>query len=97
MKKCAACGTGPANIGLGSVLLCRDCTPAIQEEMEKLRSAGKPVDVSKIAYRRLQKSGSDFRLRNIPAPLWDRAKHQAINEKSSLNALVMRALDLYLK
>lgn len=36
-------------------------------------------------------------LRDIPRELWDRAKHQAINEGISLRELLFRALTAYLK
>jgi hypothetical protein len=34
--------------------------------------------------------------RKMPAALWDRAKHQAVNESISLQELVIRALREYL-
>lgn len=48
--KCAVCDS-PAHIFMGGVAICRACDPAVREEMETLRSANKPVDVARIAYR----------------------------------------------
>lgn len=50
MSKCFVCG-GPAHRSIGGVLLCPEHAVMIDDEIDALRGAGKPVDVRKIAYR----------------------------------------------
>jgi hypothetical protein len=38
-----------------------------------------------------------YLLRNIPTTLWDRAKHRAVDEGLTLRALILKALEEYLK
>ena len=40
---------------------------------------------------------SSYILREIPQELWDRVKHQAINEGVTLRDLVFRAIRAYLR
>lgn len=53
-KKCQGCGKETDLVmGLNSVLLCRDeCYPDIQIEIEELRAANKPVDITLLVRRR---------------------------------------------
>ena len=39
----------------------------------------------------------NFLIRNIPAPLWQRAKHRAVDDNWTLRELVLAALEAYLK
>jgi hypothetical protein len=52
--KCQGCGKfTDIMMGLGPVRLCRDeCYPDIQMEIDALRQAGEPVDVTILARRR---------------------------------------------
>jgi len=100
MKLCDACGS-PLNggIGMGGAILCRTCEPDIQVEMDKLRTAGKSVNVMHIA-RRIYKethSGGDYFLRDVPEDLLLRAKHRALDDGGSLRDLILSALHAYLK
>lgn len=56
MKTCAGCGKQTNLVAsLGGVLLCRDdCYPAIELQISDHRTQGKPVDVTKMAYKRRQ-------------------------------------------
>lgn len=56
-KKCQGCGKETDLVmGLGPVLLCRDeCYPDIQIEIEELRAANKPVDVTILTRRRYKR------------------------------------------
>lgn len=96
-RTCAACGTterlGPA---LGGVLLCRDHYADINLEIEALRDAGQPVDVTKIARRMLRESATTYLLRDVPDDLWAAAKHRAVDEDLSLRDLLLKALRQYL-
>ena len=40
---------------------------------------------------------STYLLRNIPKPLWDKAKHKAIDDGDSLRDLVLKAVKEYVK
>ena len=100
MKICAACGKpAKAMIGMGGVLICRDCDPDIKTEMEKLRAKGKPVNVGHIAKKIFRKTydAGKYLLRDIPDDLWQKAKHRAVDDGDSLRDLVLKALITYLK
>lgn len=99
-KLCAACGNIlKGGIGLGGVLLCRQCEPTISAEVTATRAAGKPVNVAHIAHRIYKEthSGGDYLLRDIPEDLWQKAKHRAVDDGDSLRDLVLKALHAYLK
>jgi hypothetical protein len=98
-KLCDACGSPKAFIGMGSAMLCRSCEPEIRIEIDKLRAEGKPVNVIHIA-RRIYKatfSGGDYLLRDVPAELWQRAEHLAIDKSMSMRDLVLAAVIKYLE
>jgi hypothetical protein len=92
-KKCAACGALNPAIAIGGTLLCADCAPAIREEIDKLREAGKPVDASRIAYRHLQSQSGNLMIRNVPETLLQRIGHAAVDQKTSKRAVVIAALE----
>lgn len=98
-RQCAACGT-TKNLGpsLGGVLLCRDHYQDISAQVEQLRAEGKQVNVAGIARQmfREQYSTGNYILRDIPKDLWDKAKHQAIDDGVSLREIVLTALQDYL-
>ena len=99
MKTCAACGKpSPAMIGMGGVLICRECEPDITAEINRLRSAGKPVNVAHIARAmfREQYSGGNYLIRDIPEELYTRIKHRAIDDGLSIRDLMIKALHTYL-
>lgn len=100
MKKCEACGTTKnINGSLGGVLLCKEHFADILAEVETIRAEGKQVNVAGIARRmfREQFSTGDYILRDIPAELWDAAKHKAVDDGTSLRELILDALQTYLK
>lgn len=99
-KKCEACGTTKNVAGsLGGVLLCKAHMADISAEVDALRAEGKQVNVMGIARRmfREQYSTGNYILRDIPAELWDKAKHRAIDDGMSLRELVLEAVEKYLK
>lgn len=94
MSNCAACGKPvKGGISLGGTLLCRECAADVEIEIERLRSEGKPVNVSYIARRMFRESCTPggYLLKDIPQDLWDKAKHKAINEGISLRELILQA------
>jgi len=99
MHKCAACGSETkTGISLGGIILCRSCDPEVREEMDRLRAEGKPVNVGHIARRiyREKYCVGDYILRDIPADLWTRAKHRAVDDGTNLREMVLKALKAYL-
>lgn len=93
-RHCAACGSGNIRVSLGGVQLCATCDPKIRAEIDALRAAGKPVDVSRIAmalFRAVNSVGS-YLLRDIPTSLWDEAKHVSVDRGVSLRELILAAL-----
>ncbi len=100
MKKCEACGTTKNVYGsLGGVLLCKAHYADILAEVETIRAEGKQVNVSGIARRmfREQFSTGDYILRDIPAELWNEAKHRALDDGVSLRELILDAIQAHLK
>lgn len=95
---CAVCGA-PGNIGMGGTMLCTAHAEDVRVEMDALRAQGKPVNVSGIArrmYREQQSADTTYNLRDIPAELWDRAKHRALDEGISVRELILRAVQRYI-
>jgi len=100
MNLCDACGKPvKGGIGMGGALLCRDCEPEIRIEMDRLRTAGKPVNVLHIAKRIYRETHSEgnYLLRDLPDDLWQKAKHRAVDDGDSLRDLILKALYAYLK
>ena len=93
-RHCAACGSANIRVAVGGVQLCATCDPKIRAEMDALREAGKPVDVSRLALAlfRAENSVGSYLLRDIPVELWDKAKHTAIDKGISLRELLLVAL-----
>ena len=56
MGVCDACGNDEAYVSRGGVLLCSICAVDVEEEIDRLRAAGQPVDVVKIARRMYRES-----------------------------------------
>lgn len=96
---CAACGKQIRNgISMGGTLLCRQCEPEISEEIAKLRSQGKTVNVAHIAHRIYKEthSSGNYLLRDVPQDLWAQAKHRAVDDGDSLRELILQALYEYI-
>ena len=100
MANCDACGKPlKGGIGMGGAMLCRPCYEDVRIEMDRLRSAGEPVNAMGIARRifRETHSAGSYLLRDIPEELWNRAKHRAIDDGDSLRDLILKAVESYLK
>lgn len=97
MRECAVCGTNKRIIALGGVMLCQEHYAAVSEIIDTLRTAGEPVDVTRIAYRMRKELDGDYLLRDIPRELWQRAKHYAVDHNMSLRQLIITALEAYIK
>jgi len=67
MKRCQGCGKETDLVtALGPVLLCRDeCYPDIQMEIDNLRAANKPVDVTLLARRRYNRLHDSTRTERV--------------------------------
>jgi len=100
MRLCDICGK-PLQGGYGrdGAIVCRDCEPVLNAEIEKLREQGKPVNALHIARRiyRETYSGGDYLLRDVPANLMTRAKHRAIDDGCSVRTMLIRALTEYVE
>lgn len=79
-------------------MLCPPCAEDVRGVIDQLRAAGKPVNAMAIARKIFRDTYSEgaYQLRDIPTELWDKAKHQTINEKISLRELILKALYEYL-
>ena len=84
---------------MGGTLLCRQCEPEISAEIDRLRAAGKPVNVAHIAHRIYKEThgGGNYLLRDVPEDLWQKAKHRAVDDGDSLRDVVLKSLHAYLK
>ena len=99
MKICEACGKKVAGgTFIGGTILCRTCAVDVQQEIDKLRAAGKPVNAGHIARRlfKAEHSAGNYLLRDIPDELWQKVKHRAVDDGDSLRDLVIKALYLYI-
>lgn len=97
-NKCEACGTTKNIHGvLGGVMLCKEHYTEINATAQKALSQGKQVNIMGIARQmyREQYSTGNYILRDIPAELWDKAKHKAVDEGVSLREIVLSALEKY--
>jgi hypothetical protein len=95
MSNCAACGKDTrGGISLGGTLLCRECAADVEIEIERLRTDGKPVNISHIARKIFKESCTPggYMLRDIPQELWDKAKHKAIDKGLSLRELILQSV-----
>ena len=100
MKTCAACGKITAGgIVMGGTRICRTCDVEVREEINRLRTEGKPVNVASIARKMLRENSIPaYPLRDIPKELWDAAKHRVIEENlDSLRELILKVLQEYLE
>lgn len=89
---CAACGRANARNSIGGTLVCAECRPIVQERLESARAAGKTADAAKEARALLRETSQDYLLRDIPADLWQQAKHLAVDRGVSLRDLILEAL-----
>lgn len=92
IRPCAACGRPDARMSLGGTLLCLACRPIVQERLEAARAAGQTADAAKEARALLRETAQDYILRDIPAELWQEAKHAAVDRGVSLRDLLLDAL-----
>jgi len=100
MNFCDACGKPlKGGYGIGGAMVCRDCEPLLQLEIDQLRAQGKPANALHIAKRILREthSGGNYLLRDLPNDLWQKAKHRAVDDGDSLRDLILKALHSYLK
>ena len=95
---CEACGSTNVFVSIGGIMLCRQCEPEINAEIEKLRQQSKPVNVLHIARRRFKAkfSGGDYLLRDVPAELLTKLKHHAIDNNGSVRDVILAAIIAYL-
>ena len=100
MSQCAVCGKPAYHlIFMGGVMLCSPCSEDVRVEIDAARAAGKPVVVSGIArrmYREAHHADGSYTIKDIPAELWDRAKHRALDEDTSVRELILTALEKYI-
>ena len=94
MKSCDACGSDKGSIGMGGATLCRQCAADIQDEIDQLRAAGKPVDVMRIARRMYRESHKRSQITiNLQPDLIDLVDVQAAAEgrsRSNMSAELIR-------
>lgn len=97
-RLCDACGKPQASISMGSALLCRECDPEVRAEMDRLRAEGQPVNALHIARRRYKEefSGGNYLLRDYPEDLWNRLKHRAVDDGTSVREIILRAIEAYI-
>lgn len=91
-RVCAACGAANARYSLGGVLVCATCRPLVLARVEAASASGKTADAAKEALDLLRESATTYLLRDIPADLWQRAKHAAVDRGVSLRDLLLAGL-----
>lgn len=91
-RTCAACGRQDAGVSMGGVLLCRRCHPIVLERIEAAQLAGKTADAAKEARNLLRETAQDYLLRDIPAELWQQARHASVDRGVSLRDLLLAGL-----
>ncbi len=74
--------------------MCRTCEPDVKEEINRLHSEGKRVNVGHIARQMFRENYSvgSYTLRDIPEDLWNDAKHFAVDNGLSLRDLLLESL-----
>jgi len=100
MKKlCDRCGcNSPAMTSVGSAILCPVCRVDIQEDIDTLRGAKKPVNVLQIARKHFKTnySGGDYLLREIPTEIKQMWKETAAKARCTERDIALAALVQYL-
>ena len=99
MRLCEACGKKiVGGIRIGGTLLCQTCAIDVQEEIEKLKADGRPVNTGHIARRlfKAEHSAGNYLFRDVPDEIWTKARHRAVDDKESLRDLIIKALYNYL-
>lgn len=92
MPACSGCGATPATHSLGGVMLCATCRPIVLERLEAARSAGQTADAAKEARALLRETAQTYLLRDIPADLWQQAKHVSVDRGQSMRDLLLSGL-----
>lgn len=84
-KTCDACGRElRGGISIGGTILCRNCAPEVESEIQAVRSAGKPVSAARIAAKMRKATLHEYILRDIPPELWERV--QAVSARRGQTA-----------
>ena len=99
MKTCAACGKQTNRVtALGGTLLCVEHYHDLSAKAQELHAEGKTVDVGKLAREmfREQYSAGSYLLKDIPANLWNTAKHRGIDTGETLREMLLNSLREYL-
>ena len=91
-RPCAACGRPDAHNAIGGTVICAECRPTLMERLEAARAAGKTPDASREARAMLRESAQTYILRDIPADLWQQAKHASVDRGLSLRDLLLDGL-----
>jgi hypothetical protein len=79
-------------VGIGGIILCNHpCADEVQEEIEKLRAEGRPVNASRIA-RQIYRDKASAKLVDLPDELWLAAKHRALDEGITLKEWISEAI-----
>lgn len=92
-KTCDACGTDlKGGISIGGTILCRTCAPAVESEIDALRSAGKPVSAPRIAAQMRKATLHAYILRDIPPELWERVQAVAARRDQTARELILDAI-----
>lgn len=91
-RPCAACGRPDAHNSIGGTLVCAECRPGLMDRLDAARAAGKTPDASREARAMLRESAQTYILRDIPADLWQEAKHAAVDHNVSLRELLLAGL-----
>lgn len=91
-KPCSACGRPDAHNAIGGTLVCAECRPILMERLESARAAGQTADAAKEARALLRETAQTYILRDIPADLWQQAKHVSVDRGLSLRDLLLAGL-----
>ena len=100
MKKiCDRCGAYSPLNQIGSAMVCRICAPALLEDIEKIRAAGKPVNAIQIARKHFKENyaGIKYTCREVPREIETAWKERAIKDGCNQRDILLAALAEYLK
>ncbi len=92
-KTCDACGRElRGGISLGGTILCRNCAPEVESEIQAVRAAGKPVSAARIAAKMRKTTLHEYILRDIPPELWERVQAAAARRGQTAKDFILDTL-----
>ncbi len=96
---CSVCGKIPTSGTMtGKILICDECEPEIQAEIDRREDAGELVNMTHITrkiFRRKNPNSITLQIRDMPEDLQNAIKTYACEENISVREAVLIALQNY--